>query len=66
MVSLDSNPIHVPKSRHPMGTGSISRVCPENDMGVKDWLSDGDILPSNPHTPHQLDHLAVCYLIPTL
>jgi hypothetical protein len=48
-----------------MGTTSISRVRPKNDVGIKDWLSDGDILPSKPHTPHQLDDLVVSYLIPT-
>jgi hypothetical protein len=64
-VTLDSNPIHVPISPHPMGTALISRICPENDMRIKDWLSDGDILPSTPHTPHQLDDLAVSYLIQT-
>jgi hypothetical protein len=64
-VILDSYPIHIPKLRHSMGTASISCVCPKNDMGIKDWLSDGDILPSKPHTPHQLDHLVLSYLIPT-
>jgi hypothetical protein len=34
-------------------------------MRIEDWLSDGDILPSKPHTPHQLDDLAVSPLIPT-
>ncbi len=63
--TFDSNPIHVPISHHPLGTASISRVCPKNDMRIKDWLSDGDILPSTPHTPHQLDDSAVFYLIPT-
>jgi hypothetical protein len=65
MVTLDSNLIHVPISCHPMGTTSISHVCPKNDMRIKDWLSDGDILPSKPHTLHQLDDLAVSSLIPT-
>jgi hypothetical protein len=64
-VTLDSNSIHVPISRQPMGTASISCVCPKNDMRIEDWLSDGDILPSKPHTPYQLDDLAVSYLIPT-
>jgi hypothetical protein len=59
MVTLYSNPIHVLISRHPMGTASISCVCPENDMRIEDWLSDGDILPSTPHTPHQFDDSAV-------
>jgi hypothetical protein len=65
MVTLYSNPIHVPISCHLMGTASISRICPKNDMRIEDWLSDGDILPSKPHTPHQLDDLAVSFLIPT-
>ena len=64
-VTLNSNPVHIPKSRHPMGTASISCVCPKNEMGIKDWLSDGDILLSKPHTPHQLDDSAVSSLIPT-
>jgi hypothetical protein len=67
MVILDSNPIHVPISRHSMGMGtaSISRVCPKNDMGIEDWLSDGDTLPSKLLTLPQLDDSAVSYLIPT-
>ncbi len=64
-VTLDSNLIQVPISRHPMGTASISRFCPKNDMRIKDWLSDGVMLPSKPHKPHQLDDLAVSSLIPT-